>query len=102
MTVLDGDKTSIGSQRKNEMTFSTQQFDFEKGDKLYFFSDGLPDQFGGKHNRKYLTRRLKNFVSTKLRFLPMKEQKEKLIEELENWQGDRHQIDDIIFVGIEL
>jgi len=32
----------------------------------------------------------------------MKEQEQKLIQELESWQGNNHQIDDIIFVGIEL
>jgi ligand-binding sensor domain-containing protein/serine phosphatase RsbU (regulator of sigma subunit) len=101
MIVLDGDKTSIGSQRKHQITFNTQEFDFQKGNKLYLFSDGLPDQFGGKNNRKYLTRRLKVFTN-KIRPLTMKEQEQKLIEELKNWQGDRHQIDDIIFVGIEL
>lgn len=101
MTVLDGDKTSIGSQRKNKIVFQTQTFSFVKGDKLYLFSDGLPDQFGGKHNRKYLTRRLKTFVS-QIHLLPMNEQEQKLIEELENWQGSSHQIDDIIFVGIDL
>jgi ligand-binding sensor domain-containing protein/serine phosphatase RsbU (regulator of sigma subunit) len=101
MTVLDGDKSSIGSKRRYPICFTTQKFSFQTGDKLYLFSDGIPDQFGGKNNRKYLTSRLKKFLSN-TQNLTIKKQEQALIDELAKWQGNTAQIDDIILVGIEL
>jgi ligand-binding sensor domain-containing protein/serine phosphatase RsbU (regulator of sigma subunit) len=101
ISILDGDRFSVGDKRKRPLRIKTQVFSFERGDRLYLFSDGFADQFGGENNSKYMTHRLIDFVS-KQQELDMEEQEQALITELEEWQGNQPQIDDIIFVGIEL
>jgi ligand-binding sensor domain-containing protein/serine phosphatase RsbU (regulator of sigma subunit) len=100
MTVLDGDRFSVGDKRKRPARIKENKFSFELGDKLYLFSDGYADQFGGEHNFKYMTHRLIKLVKG-LQHLNMKEQKKVLMSELQKWQGNQPQIDDILFVGIE-
>lgn len=76
-----------------------------KGDRLYMFSDGYPDQFGGPKNKKI---KISNFRELLRRSssLPISEQKEELESKLHDWmnyEGNEYeQIDDIAVVGIEI
>jgi len=101
MIRLNGDKTSIGAKWKAPIVFQTQTFKFEKGDRLYLFSDGYADQFGGKDDTKYLIKRLRKFIN-RIQAIELKEQGQILVKEVDDWQGSKAQIDDIIFIGIEL
>ena len=47
----------------------------QRGDKIYLFSDGLSDQFGGKVGKKFLTKRFKQLLF-EINPLSMGEQKE--------------------------
>ena len=101
MIRLKGDKSSIGASWKTPPVFETQIFNFKKGDTLYLFSDGFADQFGGENNTKYLIKRLRKFIG-QIQDSRLTAQRQLLIKELEKWQGDKPQIDDVIFIGIEL
>ena len=73
----------------------------KKGDKFYIFSDGFQDQFGGPHERKYLTKNFRNLLG-EISGLPAERQKEKLKDELTRWRAAREQTDDIIVIGISV
>ena len=82
-------------------SFTMKEIDYRKGDVFYLFSDGFQDQFGGDHDKKYLTRR---FYSTLLEIheMNMINQKAILEKKLNEWMKNNIQTDDIIVVGIRI
>jgi serine phosphatase RsbU (regulator of sigma subunit)/ligand-binding sensor domain-containing protein len=84
-----------------EKPFTQHYIDLQKGDTLYMFSDGFPDQFGGKKDKKYSTKRFKQLLLDN-QDKTMAEQKKILNTEIEQWRGDIAQIDDIIVLGIRI
>ena len=66
------------------------------------FSDGYPDQFGGKRGKKFMTKRLRNLLFENHK-KTMSEQKEILDKTIFNWIGtEEEQIDDIVIIGVKL
>jgi serine phosphatase RsbU (regulator of sigma subunit) len=68
---------------------------------VYLFSDGYRDQFGGKDNTKFMSKKF-NELLLKIHHLPLHEQKEILEIKIEEWKGRNHQTDDILVMGIRL
>ncbi len=100
LTEFKGDRKPI-SVTEDKEPYTNQEFKIEKNDTLYFFTDGFPDQFGGKHGRKFM---MKNFrkLLIDIHNLPMAEQKDILEKELNTWQNNYPQVDDILVVGIRI
>ena len=57
--LLKTDKFAIGSFTAGENHYNTQELDIKKGDKIYIFSDGYADQFGGPRGKKFMYRQFK-------------------------------------------
>ena len=78
---------------------------YKPGDKLYMFSDGYSDQFGGYSNKKYKYSNFKKYLKT-LSNVKMSHQQKSLEDELFNWKRPgktiHEQTDDITVVGIQL
>ncbi|HAA13102.1 MAG TPA: hypothetical protein DCE41_15990 [Cytophagales bacterium] len=92
----------IGStQFKKPKVFKKHTFPWQPGAKLYLFSDGFQDQFGGEEGRKYLSKRFRQFLLS-ISHQPWENQAEKLQQELTKWQGAYSQTDDILVMGVEL
>lgn len=103
---LKPDKMGIGSDIDNLVKkFENKDFQLQKGDVLYLFSDGYADQFGGPESyrggKKIKYNRFKELLTTNST-LTMTEQKEALEHFLDHWQGDLEQVDDILVVGIRI
>lgn len=97
-----GNKFPIGSYSTEElMCFSNEKVQLEKGDRVYIFTDGYPDQFGGPKGKKFMYKR---FRETLLKYskLPMQEQKEVLNNTLMEWMGEEEQVDDILVMGVKV
>ncbi len=95
------DKMPIGYHIKKDEMFSYQDIQLQIGDRLYMYSDGYVDQFGGEDGRKFMSKRFKEML-LETRDLSMQEQKTHLIKTLEEWMGNHEQIDDILVFGIEI
>ena len=80
--------------------FETVKLPIQADDRVYLFSDGFQDQFGGARYKKYLRKRLRSFILS-ISHLPMSEQKIQLAQELFHWMGDNAQTDDILVVGLK-
>ena len=101
-TIFKGSKFPIGSmQFKMGKTFETTHIDYMPNDKIYLFSDGFQDQFGGPDNSKYLTKKFRKLLASNSQ-LPMPHQYVKLVDEFSQWKGDTPQTDDILIIGIQL
>jgi len=95
---LENTKVSIGENLNSN--FNTCNISFEKGNKLILFTDGLIDQFGGDHNKKYSTSRLKKLLSNNTG-KTASELTEIISDEYLSWKGDGSQTDDVSFKVIE-
>jgi len=105
ITELRPDKMPIGIYVGEEKPFSNQQIQLEKGDKIYLFSDGYVDQFGGPKGRKFLASKFKELL-LQICHRPMQEQKIILDQTIENWifspDAKGKQIDDILVIGFKI
>lgn len=97
---IKADKQPVGKFVKTS-PFTTHIFQLKKGDCFYIFSDGFSDQFGGEHEKKYMSSKFKKTLVDLIE-TPMKAQSSILKSEFENWKGDLEQIDDICIMGIKI
>jgi serine phosphatase RsbU (regulator of sigma subunit) len=81
--------------------FTTHSIPLKSGDKLYLFSDGYADQFGGDKGKKFKYKNLKEMIFSNSQ-LDMDQQKELLSTTIEKWKGNLEQIDDILVIGIKI
>ena len=93
-------KQPIGKFEK-AVDFDTVDVKLFKGDTFYLFTDGFADQFGGEKGKKMKKGNFKK-VLLSLQQLDMKDQKEKLHKDFENWRGDYEQIDDVCVIGVRV
>lgn len=97
---LRADKQPIGKFEIN-LPYSTKDFELQKGDVLYLFSDGYADQFGGEKGKKLkLKALLELFLAINQR--PMKDQKEELLQFFNDWRTGYEQVDDVCVVGVRI
>lgn len=99
----DGDKKAIGGiphYKKIEQKFTNHVIHLQKGDKIFFFSDGLPDQIGGEHNKKYSPKRIRETLTEHPDYT-MTQYFNHFKQDFENWRGNNKQIDDVLLIGIE-
>ena len=93
-------KQAIG-QVDNPKPYKTHIVDINKGDTVYVFTDGYPDQFGGPSGKKLKYKPFKELL-TSIQHLTMEEQKAHLYQHFKSWKGDLEQVDDVCVIGVRL
>jgi PAS domain S-box-containing protein len=99
-----GTRKGIGGAplpRKKEKKFENHVIEYIEGDKIFIFSDGLPDQLGGSDRKKFQPKRMREVLTMDpdytmahyARYFP------KVFYE---WMGKEKQVDDVLLIGIEL
>jgi serine phosphatase RsbU (regulator of sigma subunit) len=95
-------KFPVGAYATEEkQEFTTHSIEVKKGDRIYLFSDGLVDQFGGPKGKKYKAKRFQQKIIESSDLI-MEAQKEFLLLDLLAWQGSLDQVDDILVIGVEV
>jgi ligand-binding sensor domain-containing protein/serine phosphatase RsbU (regulator of sigma subunit) len=92
---------SIGGDDFAEKEFTTFSEQLRKGDIVYLFSDGFPDQFGGDKGKKLYLKGFMSLIENSID-LSMEEQHLLLKLFLKDWKGNKKQIDDILVMGIKI
>ena len=64
LEVFKTNKFAIGSFTDGENNYETFELDLKEGDKIYAFSDGYPDQFGGDRGKKFMYKNSKYYKYT--------------------------------------
>ncbi|MFN6039772.1 MAG: PP2C family protein-serine/threonine phosphatase, partial [Bacteroidota bacterium] len=95
------DKMPVGKHDKQDIPFTTQSIQLQKGDVIYTLTDGFPDQFGGEKGKKFMSKNLRELLA-KNAHLPMQEQKQLLETTFRNWVGDLEQVDDVTVIGVRV
>lgn len=99
-----GNRQAIGGippRRQKDQNFENHEIQIIKGDKYFFFSDGLPDQIGGPEGKKYQANRIRSIIENNKDFT-MEQFNNFFVQDLDDWQGNQKQIDDILLIGIEI
>ena len=98
---IKADKMPVGKHDRDSVSFTQQEIDLQTGDVIYTLTDGFPDQFGGEKGKKFMSKNLRELLSSNAH-LPMKEQKELLELTFKNWVGNLEQVDDVTLIGVRV
>jgi len=100
LEVVKGNKQPIGVYEEL-MHFTAQSIQLNSGDRVYLFTDGFADQFGGPLGKKLMSKRMKEWI-LKTSQLSLHEQRSHLMHEFNAWKGDQEQVDDVCLIGFEV
>ncbi|MFB6258545.1 MAG: tetratricopeptide repeat protein [Flavobacteriales bacterium] len=101
LTEIKGDGSPLGRDPYKKEPFRTVTLNLKGGERLYTFSDGFPDQFGGSKGKKYRYKPFKKLLLS-LQELDLSQQKTALEKEFQEWKGNEEQIDDVLVIGIKI
>ena len=102
MTDYKGSRYPIGGLNLElHRSSDSIKINYKKGDKMYLFTDGFPDQFGGAKDKKFMTTKFKQEI-LKTSNNSMNMQCLELNQLLEDWKKLTEQTDDILILGIQL
>ena len=104
LTEYKGDRKAIGGiphEQMKEEPFTNYKIAVEPGDRIFFFSDGLPDQLGGETGmKKYSPKHIRELLVEK-RDLSMPKLAQFIAEDYKEHRGQHKQLDDVLLIGIE-
>ena len=95
-----GDKQPIGIFEMNN-NYQSQLITADPGDRIYMFTDGYADQFGGKDLKKLKNANVKKFLH-QIQNSSIKDQQIALENYFNNWKGEEEQVDDVTVIGFEI
>jgi serine phosphatase RsbU (regulator of sigma subunit) len=81
--------------------FIDQEIVLQKNDRIYLFTDGYADQFGGPNGKKFKYKTLGDLLLS-IHQKPADEQKNILEQRFNEWRGDLEQVDDVLVVGLTI
>ncbi|MBK7382206.1 MAG: serine/threonine-protein phosphatase [Flavobacteriales bacterium] len=100
LTVINGDRKPIGGAHHDlERKFTCHRLAYQPGDRIYLFSDGYVDQFGGPERERFMTARLTDLLNS-IHHLPLERQATLLDEAFLSWKGSEDQVDDVCLLGL--
>lgn len=101
--VTAAEKFPIGGSQYAEKAFVTHEVEVQTGDRIYLFSDGFIDQFGGNKERKkrFGTKRFRELVMS-LQDQPMSAQGDALKTVYHDYKGAEEQLDDVLVIGFQI
>lgn len=98
---MEPDKIPVGKHDKNRILFTEREFELQKGDLIFLFTDGFADQFGGPKGKKFKYTNLQKLFSENAD-LEMNLQSQILNLKFTEWKGDLEQVDDVCVIGIRI
>ena len=102
LMMIPGNKMPVGGfsiEKRDD--FSLNQELLQPHDRLFLFTDGYADQFGGPKGKKFMDGNFRKLM-LKTSEKPFSEQKALLEASLNNWQGTHEQVDDVLVIGVKI
>jgi len=100
ITDIKGDRYSVGLGNEHpDENFKNHIIKLQQGDRVYMFSDGYADQFGGPTGKKMKFRRFRHLMLS-IHNLTFEEQYKYLDEHFDLWRGQLEQVDDLLIIGM--
>ncbi len=108
LTIIKADIYTIGGRQflikptgSLKVNYTNHTFPITPNMSIYLFTDGYPDQFGGKKRKKFSLGKFQELLLSSQE-LNMEEQGNIIIKAHEEWKGNTVQIDDILVVGVKI
>ncbi len=98
---LNADKMPVGRSLSEHISFTKQDFQLQKNDSLYLFTDGYADQFGGPKGKKYKYKQFSDLLLS-LYEMEINQQVYPIQTSFDNWKGNLEQVDDVCVIGIKI
>lgn len=103
LTQYKGSHKAIGGiplGKKPEADFENHLINLKPKDRVFFFSDGLPDQVSGETGRKYQASRIRDLLVEHYD-VEIYDYEKIIYDDFMAYKGDYKQVDDILLIGIE-
>ncbi|HET8962652.1 MAG TPA: two-component regulator propeller domain-containing protein, partial [Chitinophagales bacterium] len=88
-------------ENSDSIAYENRSIQLHKGDTLYMFTDGYPDQFGGEKSKKIKISNMKLMLE-QIQTLPMNQQAMVVDRYFNRWKEGHEQVDDVLFIGLKL
>jgi CheY-like chemotaxis protein len=98
LKIYKADNMPVSYHQYRNISFKKHEIDLLNDDRIYLFSDGYVDQFGGEKGMKFLSSRFRDLIIS-IHNQPMSDQCRILEKALDDWKGDRPQLDDVLVIG---
>ncbi|PLX01527.1 MAG: hypothetical protein C0594_13065 [Marinilabiliales bacterium] len=101
---MKGDKMPVAIHDKMN-DFTNHVIQLSEKDRIYLFSDGFPDQFGGQNGKKFKSKSFKRLIAetSNLSIVEQGKELEKAFDSWRNYDGkDYAQTDDVTVIGLEI
>ena len=101
---INNELTTFKKEKENSdsvFQYENRCIQLQKGDTLYMFTDGYPDQFGGEKSKKIKISNMKLMLE-QIQTLPMSQQAMIVDRYFNRWKEGHEQVDDVLFIGIKL
>ncbi|MBL7938194.1 MAG: SpoIIE family protein phosphatase [Flavobacteriales bacterium] len=100
LSVINGDRRPVGGGHNDgDRKFTSHRLAYTAGDRIYLFSDGYVDQFGGPERKRFMTSKLQDLIARN-QHLPLKEQALVFDRTFLEWKGNEEQLDDVCMLGL--
>jgi len=99
--LIKSTKSGIAGFTPDDQVFQAFNLQMKKGDRVYLYTDGLPDQFGGPNSKKLGTKGLMKMLA-EIQHLGLAEQEKAVTDFLATWKNTEDQVDDILLVAFSL
>ena len=97
-----GNRMPIGIHARDKEKFINHEIQLEKGDEVFVFTDGYPDQFGGPKGKKLNYKKFKALLKDNCAIKNQEEKREHLHAAFLDWQGEHEQLDDVLVIGVSI
>lgn len=101
LIILEADRMPVRKHVKDNIPFTLKSVEILPDDRLYLFSDGFKDQFGGEKNKKFSSRAFHDLIK-QLGEIPFEDQYDVLQNTYNSWKQENEQIDDVVVMGFKL
>jgi CheY-like chemotaxis protein len=90
----------VSYHQKRNIAFTKHELELKEDDRIYLYSDGYLDQFGGEQGLKFLAGKFRDLLLN-IHTQPMADQSKILEKTLAHWKAERPQLDDILVIGLK-
>jgi len=97
---IKGNKQPVGKYMERK-PFTNHEVDVKPGDRIYLFSDGYADQFGGPKGKKFKYAPFKQLLLDNAG-KPPDEQLQLIQKNFSSWMGDLEQVDDVCLFSVAM
>lgn len=101
LLIFEADPMPVGKDDTDKRPFTSKEILIENNDRIFLFTDGYKDQFGGERDKKFSSRKFKELL-TNTSTKSIQDQLNTVSKTFDDWKGDYEQVDDVMVMGIKL